>query len=275
MKLHRSSWRRRFKSVQTEPVFIRKLYKEMMELIKIQLQTAIIQSKTYNLTKTWKMVLLLPFLAAAALLNTAASAPATEKSIKDIVVEVFGLRDAWTPIYFKDIDPTATIAGNPINDSVIYAYEPPTNPTLTQIAPERISQRSMQRRSTPLLAKRATRTCFDWGLWLPQTQLWSAKDDFCLKAQNDNIGNGGQTWQDKSFWKDSSGTYQQFRKPDGNPTTVFYFIRVRAGFLFNFNICYNAVYDIVSDCHGTNPDSAGGRWDGYGNQVDNTVDPAE
>lgn len=96
------------------------------------------------------MVHLLPFMATAALLRTAASAPATEKSIKDIVIEVFGPTDTWTPRYFKDIGPTATIDENPINDSVIYAYAPPTDSTLTQAALSCIAQRSTQleRRST-------------------------------------------------------------------------------------------------------------------------------
>ncbi|KAH8589055.1 hypothetical protein B0O99DRAFT_600283 [Bisporella sp. PMI_857] len=212
-------------------------------------------------------------LIAAALLGTAISAPTAEKSIKDIAIEVFGPIDTWTPIYLKDFDPTALIDGLPVNSSVVYARVPPTNPDLTELALSRLSSHQTLRRSNSL-SKRDL-TCYQTGLWLPQSQLWSAEVDFCNKAQNDNISNGGQTFQDKEWWKDTSGNYQHFVRPDGNPTTVFFFIRVNSGYLFNWNICYNAFFDVIRDCHGWNPDTAGGGFAGYnGGQVDVTIDPS-
>lgn len=158
---------------------------------------------------------------------------------------------------------------------MVYSRVPPTDPALVELAISRISSHLTLRRSNSL-SKRAALTCFQTGLWLPQSQLWSAEVDFCNKAQSDNISNGGQTFQDKQWWKDTSRNYQHFKKPDGNPTTVFYFIRVNPGYLFHWNVCYNAFFDVIRDCHGSNPDTAGGGIAGYLNgQVDVTVDPAE
>ncbi|KAH6701284.1 hypothetical protein BKA61DRAFT_705059 [Leptodontidium sp. MPI-SDFR-AT-0119] len=216
-----------------------------------------------------------PFsLITAALIGTAIGAPATEKSIREIAIEVFGPIDTWTPIYLKDIDPTATIDDLPVNSSVVYSRVPPTDPALVELALSRISSHPTLRRSNSL-SKRAL-TCFQTGLWLPQSQLWSAEVDFCYKAQNDNIGNGGSTWEYKEFWKDTSGNYQHFKLPDGNPTSVFYFIRVNSGYLFNWSVCYNAFFDVIRDCRGSNPDTAGGGFSGYSNgQVDVTIDPKD
>ncbi|KAH7390261.1 hypothetical protein BKA64DRAFT_645181 [Cadophora sp. MPI-SDFR-AT-0126] len=103
-------------------------------------------------------------LIAVVLIGTAIGAPAIEKSIREIVIEVFGLIDTWTPIYLKDIDPTALIDGLPVNSSVVYARVPPTDPALVELARSRVSSHPTFRHSNSL-SKRAL-TCFQTGLWL-------------------------------------------------------------------------------------------------------------
>jgi hypothetical protein len=61
-------------------------------------------------------------LATAILASTALCAPAPEKKTRDVIHEIYGPIEDWTPIRLIDVYPNALVDGLPVNDSVIYSY---------------------------------------------------------------------------------------------------------------------------------------------------------
>ncbi|KAH6714812.1 hypothetical protein BKA61DRAFT_672792 [Leptodontidium sp. MPI-SDFR-AT-0119] len=207
----------------------------------------------------------------ASLLTTLGYSAPTEKSIKDIVTGVYGPLDTWMPVYLIDVYPDALIDGAPANSSVILRYDPPA---ITNAQRDLVSAH-LSARSSSLQARDGTENCFNTGTWIFQNQLFSAENDFCSHAQDKNLSNGGSYWENLSLWFDhNTNNWAPFTTAQGTTDTVFWNFQVNPGFQFNWNVCFNAMWTLINDCHGSNPDSAGGQIWGYNNgQVDATIDP--
>ncbi|KAH9204087.1 hypothetical protein DL95DRAFT_498670 [Leptodontidium sp. 2 PMI_412] len=211
------------------------------------------------------MVHLTTFLTTAILASTGLSAPAPADS--DAVTSIYGPLDTWTPVKLIDVYPDALVDGLPVNDSVIYSYEPPASATLAQhdALSAALSARS--------LFKRESQTCYRSGTYVFQSQLQSAKNTICSEASGKSIDNGGSYGSFRSWYDAGGNNWRHIQNSNGNDATVWFWIKIHEGNVFNWNLCFNGFYKLIQNCHGSNPDSAGGVIWGYSEKIDVQIDP--
>lgn len=218
-------------------------------------------------------MILIRLLAGVFLASTALCTPTPQKvrRNKEIIEEAYGPLDAWKPIFLIDVDPNAILDGLPVNDTVIYSYEPPSP---TEAIHKRYNELTA---ANSKLSKRKDHDCYDSPVWVPQSHLYSAKDQFCGDINNNGgLGSGQSRGQTKNLYKAADGSYQHFMKQDGTFAGVWYWIKVRDGFVWIFNNGFDTMFDVIWNCPGRNPNSAGGYWNGHsGGAVDGAVDTVE
>ncbi|KAH8585336.1 hypothetical protein B0O99DRAFT_713411 [Bisporella sp. PMI_857] len=175
------------------------------------------------------------FLFTSALLvasNVFSSPILEDHSVRNLLTGVFGPIETWDAIRAIDVHPNGTFNGLPVNDSIIYAYEPPKS-----------ASREKHKRAISLLEARNTKTkrwesstCYQSGTWVFQNQLYSGGSGFCGDL---NAAGGLQHHR----------SHYQFK---------LYYQATDASEDWNYQTCFDLMFEITWRCKGTNPDSAGG-----------------
>ncbi|KAH8587288.1 hypothetical protein B0O99DRAFT_747712 [Bisporella sp. PMI_857] len=177
-----------------------------------------------------------------------------DHSVRDLLTGIFGPIETWDAIRAVDVHPNGTFNGLPVNDSIIYAYEPPKS-----------ASREKHKRAISLLEARSTKakrwessTCYQSGTWVFQNQLYSGGSGFCgdLNAAG-GLQHYHSHYQFKLYYQATDGTFQRFTSNVGALTSVYYYIYI-AGENWNYQTCFDLMFEITWRCKGTNPDSAGG-----------------
>ncbi|KAH8807770.1 hypothetical protein F5884DRAFT_857339 [Xylogone sp. PMI_703] len=208
--------------------------------------------------------------AAASLLSLASYATSSpvEQSTHDILTSVYGPLNTWCAIKAIDLYPNGTFDGHPVNDSIIFAYEPPSS-----AGPEKHALvSSLLAEKSALSRRQSYPECYGSGAWVPQLQLFSAKDTYCQDAAG-HLDGSGLHQQYKDWWQASDGTWNRFTNQDGDVTTVWFYQRWANPESYNIQACQIYYSILISGCRGSNPDSAGGVYHSDGNEFG--VDPRE
>ncbi|KAH8586793.1 hypothetical protein B0O99DRAFT_643529 [Bisporella sp. PMI_857] len=189
------------------------------------------------------------------------SSPILEShSARDILTGVFGPVETWDAIRAIDIHPNGTFDGRPVDDSIIYAYEPPKSAPREK---HELAVSLLEARGTKVKREESS-TCYQSGTWVLQNQLYSGGSGFCgdLNAAG-GIGPGQYHYQFKLYYQATDGSFQRFTSNVGALTTVYYYVKVPSPSTWNYQTCFDLLFEITWRCKGTNPDSAGGSITGF------------
>jgi hypothetical protein len=178
---------------------------------------------------------------------------AVNKSTYDILTSIYGPIDTWHAIRAIDLHPNGIFDGHPVNESIIFAYEPPTSATEEQhkLASSLLSQQA-------IIQRRASSECYNTGNWVSQLQLLSGKDTYCQDAQG-HLNSDGSHQQYKQWWQASDGTWSRFVATNtGKFSNVWFRMKWGSPGSFSLTACKEYYSFLITDCRGKRPDTAGG-----------------
>jgi hypothetical protein len=197
------------------------------------------------------------------LIKVATSIP-VEPTTLEVLTSVYGPLDTWHTIRAIDLYPNDIFDGHPVNESIIYAYEPPNS---SDVQKQALVRSLLSKKSE--LQRRMWRVCYKTGNWVSNAQLDSGLIKFCQESANYD-----KREQVKSWWKASDGKWYRFTNQIGAYNDVYFYAEATDGHTIVPRDCINIGEEIFTFCSGSNPDTAGGKAGGSAyHEV--TIDPNE
>ncbi|KAK6525128.1 hypothetical protein TWF694_005274 [Orbilia ellipsospora] len=108
-------------------------------------------------------------------------------------------------------------------------------------------------------------TCYNGpGAWAAQSTLWNAIGQVCTWVQTYSpIENGQEASVEWDSYQDDTGYWHPISDVNYIPLRGMWRIKVPYNGYWDWNTCYNLFFDLVWNCKGSNPDTAGGYFDNY------------
>ncbi|KAK6517557.1 hypothetical protein TWF281_004207 [Arthrobotrys megalospora] len=179
----------------------------------------------------------------------ASSAPPPE-STATAPISANGCPEGTTPgsvIRVKDIDP-----GHAQADLVI-----------GQVC----TQESAPEKRDAKLQKRYWTSCYTGPIWVLQDQANRAISGVCTwmrDHENERPQYGREVSIKWDHYQDNSGTYVHIKDIYGNDKRGNWKLQAPLSLGYDWESCFNAFFELIWSCHGSNPDTAGGELYGYG-----------
>ncbi|RPA76026.1 hypothetical protein BJ508DRAFT_379656 [Ascobolus immersus RN42] len=169
----------------------------------------------------------------------------------------------WKTVTFGEAYPGALVDGKPIGpDTVLY-----------RIIPDDVAATVSAKGDANELEKRDTLSCYKRGNQVLKSQVQNAKNIFCNHAQAANPSNGNTFAESWDWYPLSNGNWVRFTDQNSNLRSVWFWIKVNNGFVFNWNNCFDAFWSVINQCPTNNAQSFGGSLKGAKNgQVEVSFD---
>ncbi|KAF3919592.1 hypothetical protein ABW20_dc0103359 [Dactylellina cionopaga] len=111
------------------------------------------------------------------------------------------------------------------------------------------------------LTKRSDTNCYySSQAWVLQDQVFRAKNGVCNYWEGADkkpyLGIGQAIWWD--HYQTDSGTWEHLKDVSGNDVNGWWYLRSPALSWWSWDSCYNAFFELIWACHGSNPDTQGG-----------------
>ncbi|KAF3932499.1 hypothetical protein ABW19_dt0209301 [Dactylella cylindrospora] len=156
-------------------------------------------------------------------------------------------------IKLKDVDPDATINGEPVTDDIVVQSFWFNNAT---------AEEKQKRRD--IIMKRYTHNCYTGPIWILQDQLYRGKNAFCTAlGDSGGISFGASTTSHGHYFQAANGNWEHFRDITGTQRDVWFYLKAPNGAAWDWNECFNAMFELIWLCRGSNPDTAGGQLWGW------------
>ncbi|KAF3932935.1 hypothetical protein ABW20_dc0101394 [Dactylellina cionopaga] len=102
------------------------------------------------------------------------------------------------------------------------------------------------------------------GAWAAQNGLWNAIGQVCNWMQTYNpVQNGQQAHVEWDSYQDPYGNVNAITDINNIPVRGIWVLNAPYNGYFDWNTCFNIYFEIVWNCRGSNPDTAGGWISGY------------
>ncbi len=127
-----------------------------------------------------------------------------------------------------DLYPHDLFDGHPVNESIIFAYEPPSS-----AGPERRALARSLLDKKHSLSRRLIRECYNTGNWVSTTQLASGLDTFCSESTT-----LVKHEQYKQWWRASDGNWYRFTNQVGAYNDVYFYVESTSGSTVSYSSCF-------------------------------------
>lgn len=218
-----------------------------------------------------KALALIPLILGCSVISGIAAAPSSGPA-DSIEVDEKSLQSTpddeikWVPIKAIDLKPNSTFEGKPVNDTFVVGYYGVLKDPNSKRARD-VNKESKHKRAS-LNRRQATYTLNycrdDFNQWLWQWQAHIAKEHVCGQWANAPYPphadwSGFKTWffRELNWWDSNSNSWQPLTNHYGGHLKTNWSFYLQTS--FDWNECMSIFGYIVDVCHGTNPDTSGGR----------------